>query len=105
MYASALGNLGALRLASLDGARFLGAEKDLGSLEVGKLADLVVLGSNPLEDIHNTLDIRYVMQGGTLYDGSTLDEVWPEAKPFGEYWWVDPDALRTDDRPVGGGAG
>ncbi len=103
MYASALGNLGALRLASLDGARFLGAEKDLGSLEVGKLADLVVLGSNPLEDIHNTLDIRYVMQGGVLRDGSTLDEVWPEAKPFGDYWWVDPDALRTDDRPVGGG--
>lgn len=103
MYASALGNLEALRLASLDGARFLGAEADLGSLEVGKLADLVVLDSNPLEDIHNTLDIRYVMRGGVLYDGSTLDEVWPQAKPYGDYWWVNPAALRTDDRPAGRG--
>ncbi len=105
MYASALGNLGALRLASLEGARFLGADKDLGGLEPGKLADLVVLGSNPLEDIRNTLDIRYVMQGGVLYDGSTLDEVWPEAKPYGDYWWVNPDVLRADDRPVGGEGG
>lgn len=101
MYASALGNLDALRLASLEGARFLGAERDLGTLEPGKLADLVVLEANPLEDIRNTLGIRYVMQGGVLHDAGTLDEVWPEERPYGPYWWVNSDALRTDDRPVG----
>lgn len=100
MGATALGPLGALEVASAHGAHFLGAEKDLGSLAVGKLADLMVLNSNPLENIRNTADIQYVMKGGRLYDANTLDEVWPERKPFGEYYWVNRDALRMDDRPV-----
>ncbi len=100
MAASALGPMGALEVASLHGAHFLGAEQDIGSIEVGKLADLMVLNANPLDDIHNTLDILYVMKGGKLYDAETLDEIWPESKPFGEYYWVDPDALRSDNRPV-----
>ncbi len=100
MAASALGAMGALELATVHGARFLGAEADLGSIEVGKLADLVVLNANPLDDIRNTLDIRYVMQGGVLYDDDTLDEIWPEQTPYGPYWWVNEDALRMDDRPV-----
>lgn len=99
MASSALGNLGALRLGSLGGARFLGAEQDLGSIEAGKLADLMVLNSNPLENIRNTLDMRYVMKGGVLYDADTLDEVWPEKKAFGPYYWVDPKALKADDIP------
>jgi Tol biopolymer transport system component len=63
MGASALGNHGALEVASLHGARFLGADQDLGSLEVGKLADLVVLNANPLDNIRATADARYVMRG------------------------------------------
>lgn len=98
--ASALGPMAALELASLHGARFLGAEEDLGSLAVGKLADLMVLDSNPLDDIRRTTDIRWVMQGGLLYAADTLDELWPEERPFGETYWVDPDALRADDRPT-----
>jgi hypothetical protein len=101
MAASAMGPHAALELASLRGARFLGAERDLGSLEVGKLADLVVLRANPLEDIRATADIRYVMKGGRLYDADTLDQLWPEAVPFGPPTWLDPDALRDDVRPVG----
>jgi hypothetical protein len=97
--ATALGPMGALEVASPQGAYFLGADKDLGTLTPGKLADLMVLNSNPLENIRNTTDIQYVMKGGILYDADTLDEIWPEEKPFGDYYWVDPDALREDDRP------
>lgn len=100
MAASAIGPLEALRVASLHGAMFLGAQDDIGSLEVGKLADLIVLNSNPLEDIRATADMAYVMKGGILYEADTLDEVWPDTTPFGPYYWVDDDALRQDDRPV-----
>ncbi len=100
MAASALGPMGALEVASRDGAWFLGMQQDLGSIEKGKIADLLILNSNPLEDIHNSADIQYVMKGGRLYDGGTLDEAWPATKPFGEYYWANPDASRSDVRPL-----
>lgn len=100
MLVPALEPMGALEVASLHGANFLGAEKDLGSIAVGKLADLMVLNSNPLDNIRNTADILYVMKGGVLLDANTLDELWPAQKPFGEYYWVDEDSLKSDDRPV-----
>ncbi len=100
MLSSALGPMGALEVASVHGAHFLGADKDLGSLEVGKLADLMVLNANPLDDIHNTANIAMVMKAGTLYDADTLDEIWPEKKTFGAYYWINLDALRNDTRPV-----
>jgi hypothetical protein len=99
MGASALGPLGALRVASMGGAHMLGADQDLGSIETGKLADLMVLNSNPLENIRNTLDLKYVMKGGVLFDSETLDEVWPEQKKFGPYYWVDPNSLKSDEKP------
>jgi cytosine/adenosine deaminase-related metal-dependent hydrolase len=98
MGASALGNHGALEVASLHGAHFLGADRDLGSIEVGKLADLMVLNTNPLDNIRNTLDAQYVMKGGRLYDAMSLDEVWPRQRKFGPYYWVNPDALQTDTK-------
>ena len=90
--------MGALEVASLHGARFLGADKDLGSIEVGKLADLMVLNSNPLDNIKNTLDMKYVMKGGKLYDAMSLDEVWPKAVPFGPYYWVNDDVLQQNTK-------
>lgn len=100
MYASAMGPMQALEVATLGGAHFIGIDKDVGSIAVGKLADLIVLNSNPLEDIHNTLDMLYVMKAGRLYEADSLNEVWPDRKPFGNYYWVVPEALQSDDRPV-----
>lgn len=67
----------ALRAATLNPARNFGLDKDLGSLEPGKLADLVVIDGNPLADIRQSDRIAQVMQNGRLYDAKTLDEVAP----------------------------
>lgn len=100
MLASAMEPMQALEVATVHGARFLGMLDDLGSLAEGKLADLVVLNSNPLDDIRNTADLQYVIKAGTLYDAATLDELWPNPRPYGGYRWVDPDMLQSNDRPV-----
>ena len=89
-----------LRASTIVGAESFGFERDLGSLEVGKVADLVVLDANPLVDIRNTADMRYVMKGGVLYDSSTLDELWPRQRKFGSYPWMNRDVYRDDDRPT-----
>lgn len=98
IYAEALEPLEALRVASLGGARMAGLDDDLGSIVVGKLADLIVLNSNPLEDIHNSVDITYVMKGGILYDDDTLDEIWPDQRTLPSPPWTEPEIYRTDVR-------
>lgn len=80
-----LTNMEALQAATIIGAEALGIQKDVGSLEVGKIADLIVLNKNPLEDIHNSREIKYVMKDGILYDGDTLDELWPIYKKCPEW--------------------
>jgi imidazolonepropionase-like amidohydrolase len=76
-----------LRAATIDGARIIGFDQDLGSLEAGKLADLIVLDANPLVDIHNTNTLRWVMKNVELYDAGTLNQVWPVEKAFPKFWW------------------
>jgi Tol biopolymer transport system component len=76
-----------LRVATINGAEALGHEADFGSLEAGKLADLQVLDKNPLDDIKNTNTIHYVMKNGRMYDGNTLNEVWPRQRQLAKLWW------------------
>ncbi|MGL4598765.1 MAG: amidohydrolase family protein, partial [Bacteroidia bacterium] len=64
----------ALRCATMNGAYYLGMDDQIGSLEVGKLADLVVLDKNPLDDIRNSEFVRYTMANGRLYDVETMSE-------------------------------
>ena len=77
----------ALRAATIMPATSLGYAKDVGSLEVGKLADLLVLDADPSKDIRNTEKIKYVMLGGRLYDSMTLNEVQTGKRVRQPYWW------------------
>ena len=91
-----------LRTSTVDPAQHLGFWEDIGSLEEGKLADLVVLDADPLADIRNTDKISYVMQNGRLYDAATMDEVVTGDRKRGAYYWETADG---GTRPTGGASG
>lgn len=75
-----MSNHDALRCATILGAESIGLQQDLGSIEAGKLADILVLDANPLDNIRNSNTVRYVMKNGRLHDASTLDEIWPRQR-------------------------
>jgi len=85
-------NMEAIRAATLSGARYLGMGDDLGSIEPGKLADLVVMDTNPLEDIRNSEFVRYTMINGRLYDAMTMNEVGNHARARDLFYWERPGA-------------
>ncbi len=82
-----MSELDALRSATIIGAQAIGFENDLGSISVGKMADLLVLRQDPLEDIQNSTSLHYVMKNGLLYDADTLDMLWPAEKKLPKLYW------------------
>jgi imidazolonepropionase-like amidohydrolase len=69
-----------LRSATLNPAKFLGLDKTLGTIEQGKIADLVLLDANPLEDVRNTQRINAVISNGRLFDRKALDKMLAQAE-------------------------
>src|SRR6266436_2657990 len=76
-----------LRCATVNGAKIIGRPDDLGSIEPGKLADFVIFDKSPLDDIRNSITIHWVMKNGELFEGDTLNEVWPEQKKLEPLWF------------------
>nr|WP_288933266.1 amidohydrolase family protein [uncultured Allomuricauda sp.] len=80
-------NMQALQAATINGANYIGAGNDIGSLKVGKLADLIVLDKNPLEDIRNTETVKYTMVNGRLFDTETMNEIGNTQSERSQFWW------------------
>ena len=72
----------ALRCATWMGARCIGLDKEIGSIQPGLLADLIVIDGNPLLDIRQSQNVLYTMINGRLYDAKTLDQIEPERRPL-----------------------
>ncbi|KFE68481.1 tolB protein precursor protein [Hyalangium minutum] len=79
--------LQALRAGTLAGAQYLGLDRSIGSLEQGKLADLIVLDKNPLEDLRNSASVRYTMVNGRLFDAATMNEVGNSPRPRAKFFF------------------
>ena len=86
-YATGLKPVEALKIATWDGAYFIGAQREIGSIRVGKLADLAILDADPLADIRNSSKVGMVMKAGRLYRTDTLDELWPGKAVYGRIPW------------------
>jgi adenine deaminase len=86
----------------LHGAHYLGLDGDLGSLETGKLADLIVLDQNPLDNIQNSEHILFVMKNGRLYDAETMNETGNHPRARSSFFW---ENARTSEAFVWKGAG
>ncbi len=80
-------NMEALQAATINGAEYIGMGREIGSLEEGKLADLIVMDENPLEDIRNSESVIYTMVNGRLYDAETMNEIGHEPKKRTQFYW------------------
>jgi len=87
LHQGGMSNIQALRCATLNPAKTLGLDKEVGTLEKGKLADLIVLDKNPLDNIRNTESVRYTMVNGRLYDTETMNEIGSRKKARSKFYW------------------
>src|SRR5690625_4868299 len=88
MHQGGMTELEALKVATINGARYLGMDHELGSVEEGKLADLIVIDGNPLDEIRDTENIVYAMVNGRLYAAASLNEIGTREKERLPFWWA-----------------
>jgi imidazolonepropionase-like amidohydrolase/Tol biopolymer transport system component len=91
----------ALMSGTRDGAVYLGMDADLGTLEVGKLADLMVIQGDPLADIRVSDQVTYTVLGGRVYDASKMEEVWPTPSSRPPLFWQATAFGEDNDAAVG----
>ena len=82
-----MSNHEALKVATINGAQYIGMDKDIGSLKEGKLADLIIMEKNPLNDIRNSETITHTMINGRLYETDTMNEIGNEPKEREAFYW------------------
>ncbi|RYZ46497.1 MAG: amidohydrolase, partial [Sphingobacteriales bacterium] len=87
MQQGGMSNLQALQTATINPAISLGLDKSIGSLEIGKLADLIVMDKNPLENIRNTESVHYTMVNGRLFDAATMNEIGNYKRSRSKFFW------------------
>jgi imidazolonepropionase-like amidohydrolase len=80
-------NMQALRAATMNGAEYLGMDKEIGSIKQGKLADLIVIDGDPSENLLDSENVVYTMVNGRLYDGATMNEIGNNPKTRTEFYW------------------
>ena len=79
--------LEAIRACTFNSARYLGLDADIGSIEVGKLADLAVIEGNPLENIRLTEKVRYTILNGRIYDAATMNQIGNHPAKRRPFFW------------------
>ena len=77
----------AIKASTINGAIYLGMDQDLGSIEVGKLADIVVMDKNPLDQIENSDSVSMTIANGVVYDANTMDQLWPREVQRGRFFF------------------
>ncbi|RNC79837.1 MAG: amidohydrolase [Winogradskyella sp.] len=91
-----MSNIDALKIATIKGTEAIGLDKDLGSIEPGKIADILIMAKNPLDNLRHTNSLTHVIKNGIVYDANTLDEIAPVAKKANKFNW---QTKRPDNLP------
>src|SRR5579862_522783 len=98
MLGSGMTPMEVLKCATVNGSHIVGRPDEIGTLEPGKLADLVIFDKSPLDDIHNSNSIHWVMKNGELFEGDTLNQVWPEQRKLEPLWfWNNYDVPKSGE--------
>ena len=70
-----------------DSSKVCGQDERIGTIEPGKLADLAVIGGNPLQDLRSSDLVRYTVLNGRIYEAATMDEIGNHPKKRGKFFW------------------